>query len=220
MQLITVYLMPGLAASPLIFQKLKLSESQFKTVLLEWQLPLSLDESLSAYAKRMALKVTAKNAVLVGVSFGGILVQEMAQFCEPQKTIIISSVKCRAELPVRMHWVADLKIYNALPYSLASHLQLLKKMSFGDYFKKRVELYEKFLSVNDKLYLKWAVKNVVQWERKSIDTSVIHIHGTADEIFPTVNLKGFIAVEGGSHIMILNKYKWLNENLPQIIKNE
>lgn len=212
--------MPGLAASPLIFQKLNLSKNLFKTVYLEWHLPLSLEESLQEYAKRMALKVTDKNAILIGVSFGGILVQEMVKFCNPQKTIIISSVKSRLELPARMHWVADLKIYNALPYSLASHLQLLKKLPFGDYFKKRVGLYEKFLSVNDKLYLKWAIKNVVQWERTEVDASVIHIHGTADEVFPISNLSGFIPVEGGTHIMILNKYKWLNENLPKIIENE
>lgn len=212
--------MPGLAASPLVFQRIKLSNTDFKIVLLEWQMPLSIDESLIDYAARMAEKVIDKNAVLIGVSFGGILVQEMAQFCNPQKTIIISSVKSRDELSVLMRWVSNFKIYNVLPYSLASHLQLIRKLPFGVYFKKRIALYEKFLSVNDKLYLKWAVKNLVEWQRKKPDSNIIHIHGTADGVFPVANIKNYIAVKSGSHIMVLNKYKWLNENLTQIIKNE
>ena len=86
-----VYLMPGLSASPLIFERIRLPEDQFETIRLEWEIPHD-GESLSQYAKRMAAKVTHENPVLIGVSFGGILVQEMAQFLKPLKVIIISSV--------------------------------------------------------------------------------------------------------------------------------
>ena len=37
-------------------------------------------ESLASYAKRMSQRVEHKNPVLLGVSFGGILVQEMAKY--------------------------------------------------------------------------------------------------------------------------------------------
>jgi thioesterase domain-containing protein len=37
------------------------------------------DESLDEYAKRIAEKIKLENPVLIGVSFGGILVQEMAK---------------------------------------------------------------------------------------------------------------------------------------------
>ena len=67
-------------------------------ILLEWELPLD-NESLSEYAQRISKKVTHKNPVLIGVSFGGILVQEMAKFLEVSKVIIISSVKSNLEFP-------------------------------------------------------------------------------------------------------------------------
>lgn len=54
-------------------------------------------------------------------------------------------------------------------------------------------------------------------ERTVIDTDVIHIQGDADEVFPVKNIQNYIPVRGGTHIMILTKYKWLNENLPKII---
>lgn len=46
---------------------------------LSWVLPKQ-NETLVDYAKRMAKKVKHDNAVLIGVSFGGVLVQEMASF--------------------------------------------------------------------------------------------------------------------------------------------
>jgi type III secretory pathway component EscU len=55
------------------------------------------------------------------------------------------------------------------------------------------------------------------WDRKKVDPKVIHIHGDADEIFPIKNIKNCIVVKGGTHIMILSKYKWFNTNLPKII---
>ena len=40
--------------------------------------------------------------------------------------------------------------------------------------------------------------------------------------FTITDLKSFpfIVVKGGTHIMILNKFRWLNENLPKIILEE
>jgi len=84
--------MPGLAASSSIFEKIELPNTIFEIHFLEWMLPLP-KESLKNYAKRMALSVQHQEVVLVGVSFGGILVQEMAQFLQVRKLIIISSVK-------------------------------------------------------------------------------------------------------------------------------
>ena len=74
-----------------------------------------------------------------------------------------------------------------------------------------------YLSVNDKKYLDWAIEHVLIWNRKKTDDKVIHIHGDADDVFPIKNIKNCIVVKGGTHAMILFKYKWMNENLPRII---
>ena len=49
------------------------------------------------------------------------------------------------------------------------------------------------------------------------DPNLVHIHGDKDLIFPIENIIDSIVVKGGTHIMILNKYKWMNENLPKLI---
>lgn len=216
---IPVYFMPGLAASPSIFERIELPKDTFEMHLLEWFLP-NKNETLQSYAKRMAEKVKHDNAVLVGVSFGGVLVQEMAQFLNLKKLIIVSSVKCNAELPRRLKFAKTTKAYKLLPTGLMQDVELLTKLAFGDVLKKKLKLYEQYLHRREKEYLDWAIEQMVCWERVEVDTKVIHIQGDADEVFPVKNIKKFINVKGGTHLMILNRYKWFNQNLPKIILDQ
>jgi thioesterase domain-containing protein len=216
MSKIAVYMMPGLAASSLIFEKISLPEVQFEIFLLEWKIP-EPNETLKSYAKRMAKNVVHNNVVLIGVSFGGILVQEMSAFLNVRKVIIISSVKNNNEFPLKMKMAKSTKAYKLIPTSLLINVESLAKFSFGEVISQRIKLYEKYLSIRDKRYLDWAIEQVVCWDRNITDQSVVHIHGDADDVFPIKNIDNAIVIKNGTHIMILNKHKWLNENLPDII---
>ena len=214
---IHVYFMPGMAASSTIFERIQLQTDVFEIHLLEWVLPEKL-ETIEDYAQRMAKNVKHDKVILVGVSFGGILVQEMKAFLNTRKVIIISSVKSNAELPRKMKIAKTTKAYKLIPTQLLENIEHLAKFAFGSsIIKQRLKLYEKFLSVRDKSYLDWAIENIINWKRTEIDTEIIHIHGDADEVFPLKYIKNAIVVKGGTHIMILTKYRWLNDNLPKIM---
>lgn len=216
MSKIPVYFMPGLAASATIFERIALPEDVFEMHLLEWEIPLA-NESLAEYAQRITKKIKHENPVLIGVSFGGILVQEMAKYIETKKVIIISSVKSNLEFPRRFKIAKATKAYKLIPMSLILNLENLAKFSFGEKINHRLKLYEKFLSVRDIGYLEWAVEKVILWDRTIADNEVVHIHGDMDDVFPIKYITDCIVVKGGTHVMILNKYKWLNANLPAII---
>lgn len=209
-------MMPGLAANSLIFENIKLPESSFEIHLLDWEIPVK-NETLLQYAERMAKLVKQDKAVLIGVSFGGVLVQEMAHFLDLRKLIIISSIKSNLELPLPMRIAKTTKAYKLMPTSLFQNMESLVKLSFGNVIKQRLKLYQKYMSMREKVYLDWAIEQMVLWNRVEVDPSVIHIHGDADAIFPIKYIKNCVVVKGGTHIMILNKYKWFNENLPRII---
>jgi pimeloyl-ACP methyl ester carboxylesterase len=216
MSKIAVYFMPGLAASATIFERIALPEDIFEMHLLEWEIPLS-NESLAEYAQRITKNIRHENPVLIGVSFGGILVQEMAKYINARKVIIISSVKSNLEFPRRLKIAKTTKAYKLIPMSLILNLDNLAKFSFGEKMNHRLKLYEKFLSVRDIGYLQWAVEKIVLWDRTVADERVIHIHGDLDDVFPMRYVNGCIVIKGGTHIMILSKYRWLNANLPAII---
>ncbi|MBE9491188.1 MAG: alpha/beta hydrolase [Bacteroidetes bacterium] len=217
-EMIHVYFMPGMAANPAIFEYIELPKDRFKTHWLEWIIP-NPNDSIADYAERLAQNVEHKNSVLIGVSFGGIMVQEMSKFLKLKKIVVVSSVKSSSELPKRMKIAKRTKAYKLIPTQLLSNVDALAKYAFGDTVLKRVELYKKYLSVNDKRYLDWAIKQVVCWEQDIPIPNIIHIHGEKDSVFPIYNIKDCIKIKGGTHIMIINKYKWFNENLPKLILN-
>ncbi len=218
MSKIPVYFVPGLAASPLIFERIVLPDDFFEMHFLEWIIP-DKNEAIEKYAKRMLEQVKHDNPVLIGVSFGGIIVQEMAKWIPVQKLIVISSVKSNTEFPRRMKWARSTRIYKLLPTKWVSNIELLAKFAFGKTVVHRMDLYKKYLSVRNPVYLDWALEQIILWKQQSQISGIVHIHGDKDDVFPIKYIANCIVVKGGTHILILNKYKWLNENLPEIILN-
>lgn len=213
---IHVYLMPGMAANPSIFENIRLPESQFIIHLLRWKVPFK-GETISEYALRMTREIKEANPVLIGVSFGGIMVQEMFKHIKVRTLIIISSVKRKSELPKRMVFARYTKVHKLLPTGLVNNVELLSKYAFGDVVTKRLELYEKFLSIRDKSYIDWSLDQIINWEQENPPEGIIHIHGNKDAVFPVGNIQDYIEIEGGTHIMIINRHRWFNQYLPQLI---
>ena len=215
---IPVYFMPGMAANPTIFENIKLDPNIFETHYLSWDLPHK-GESLVAYAKRMTHRVMHKNPVLIGVSFGGILVQEMAKLMEVRKIVLISSVKSKEELPKKMLFAKYTNIHKLIPTQLVANIELVAKFAFGDFLQKRIDLYEKYLSVRDPYYIDWSIDQIVNWNQSAPLSNTVHVHGDLDTVFPVYHLKDYIPIPKGTHSMIIYKYKWFNENLPNILKD-
>lgn len=208
---IHIYCMPGLGASPKIFEHIQLPEDQFEIHLLAWKVPLSLEESIQDYAQRMCNDVKHKRPVLLGVSFGGMLVQEMSKIIDVRHTIIISSVKTHHELPNRLKLAKNTKAYKLFPTWLVENFEEYTKYFLGDYLKKRAELYKMYLSVRNKLYMEWAIYNVLHWKQETAINNLTHIHGIEDNVFPVKHIKEFIPVEKGTHVMILMKAKTISQ---------
>ena len=211
-----VYFVPGLAAGSEIFRNIKLPET-YEVHILEWLIP-EKEEGLQAYAKRMALRVKEKNAILIGVSFGGVVAQEMSDFLKLKKLIIISSVKSRNELPRRMKLASFTKAYKLIPTSLVVNTGDLTKYSIGPKTKKRLALYQEYLHVRDKHYLDWALEKMITWDRQEKFENVIHIHGDHDMVFPIKYITDCEVIKGGTHIMILNKGKKISKKLLEIFE--
>ena len=213
---IHVYFMPGMAANPSIFKNIDLPKENFEQHLLEWSVPKK-DATLTEYALEMTKLVKHENPVLLGVSFGGMLVQEMARHITTKKVIVVSSVKHESELPKRMLFAKYTKIHKLLPTGLVNNVELLTKYAFGETVAKRLELYEEYLSIRDKYYIDWSLDQIVNWKCTYCPDCIVHIHGEKDAVFPIGNINNCIPVKNGTHTMIIHRAKWFNEHLPTII---
>ena len=208
--------MPGLAASPDIFQYIDLPSPQFQLHYLDWFVP-EPEMSLSDYALRLARQVVHPNPVLIGVSFGGMLVQEMGRFLDTRRIIIISSIKCVEEMPRRLVVARYTQLHRLLPTGMINNLEVLTRFAFGDMVKKRLKLYERYLGMRDKTYLDWSIDRIVHWDRETPVPGLVHIHGDRDSVFPMMHIGDCLPVPGGTHTMIIHRHKWFNERLPAII---
>jgi len=217
MSKIPIYFVPGLGASTLIFENLQLPEDQFEVHYLDWLIPKAQNEGIAEYAKRMCQRITHENPVLVGVSFGGVMVQEMGKLIPTRKIIIISSVKARNEIPKRLKLAKATKAYKLFPTKSMQNIETYQKYAFNGFTKKKIELYKKYMSMNDEMYLPWAIHNVLHWDQKQPNNDIVHIHGNEDSVFPIKHIKNCIHVSGGTHVMILNKAKKISKILMEVI---
>ena len=212
----SIYLMPGMAANPRIFEFLMFPDN-FQVFHLSWITP-EKEESIQNYAKRMCDRVKHPKPILIGVSMGGILVQEMASFLDYEKVIIVSSVKSNKELPSHMKLAQITNAHRLLPTQWIKNIESLAIFVLGNSLKKRFELYDRYLSERDPDYLSWAIDVIINWKKSVANKDVIHIHGKSDTVFPIKNILSPCIEIPGDHAIILTQYNWFNKNLPNIIQ--
>ncbi|MGK0325112.1 MAG: hypothetical protein ACJA2M_002733 [Polaribacter sp.] len=207
--------MPGLAAGPEIFERLELPSDTYELHFLTWKTPLDLDETITNYAMRMTTDIKHPNPVLIGVSFGGIIVQEMNKFIDTKKIIIISSVKSTSELSKNFKIARKSKIYKLFPTRIVTNFEKYDKFFIGKSLEKKAKMYRKYLSVRGESYIKWSIYNVISWKQEKPLENIVHIHGTNDHVFPFKNIEKCIKIEDGTHSMILLKAKEISKIIHQ-----
>jgi len=217
---IHIYFMPGLAASSRIFEYIQVTHDRFAFHYLEWIEPDNEKQSIADYAAKYLSKITHQHPVLIGVSFGGILIQEIGRLIAVHKLIIISSIKSQDELPNRLKYLRKSGIYRLFPTKRLSKIDDFSKYEFHPSLKKKGELYNKYLSIRNEKYLNWAIRNVLYWSGNATQQDLIHIHGTNDEIFPIKHIKNSIPVEGGTHAMIIVKAKKISQIIETLLLDD
>lgn len=194
-----------MSASSAIFERIKLPEDKYKMHFLEWLMPLSKNESLKDYVKRFAKQITEKNAVFIGVSFGGVLAQELAQILPCKKIILISSVKSPNEYSTFFKIVKSTRVYKLLPISFINWGEDFLRKNGSKKIKNTLTVYRKFLPIRNKTYTQWAVRSFLHWKGCKNDKDLLHLHGDKDKIIPVKYIRQCILINRGTHVMILTK---------------
>lgn len=214
---IPVYFIPGLAAGKEIFDFIHLPKNKYNIHYIEWLIPKSRKEKLEDYVLRMSEQVKHKNPILIGVSFGGIIAQELAKIIPVRKIILISSVKNRGEFPRRLRWIKALKVYRLFPAKAFQNIHNFNRYAFGKSLSKKAVLYNKYLNVRDEKYLRWAIYSVLSWKQKESLPDILHIHGSNDPIFPIKYIDSPVVIKGGNHAIILTKAKQISHIIKESI---
>jgi len=206
-----IYFVPGTAATSKIFERIELPKDQFELHFLEWSIPDSKNENLHNYVKSLCAQIKHDKPSLVGVSFGGIIVQEMAKIIDYDKLIVVSSIKNKYELPKKLRLIKKALLFRLAPVYFITFIENIISLLYGISAQKKIDAYKTYLSQRDPIYLKWAIKQALYWDQEKTIPGIIHIHGDKDIIFPIENISACITIKNGSHIMIMTKAKQISK---------
>lgn len=214
-----VYLIPGQGADYRLFSKLKLDEKYES-----WDILLVRPEknmTMRDYAIKLAEQIdTTKEFSIIGVSIGGMLAVELNEIVKPKQTIIISSAKCREEIPGRYRFMKKIPINKIVPPGLYKAGSKVAQPLVEPDRKNGKEVFVQMLNDKDAKFLKRATYMIVNWERKDYPEEIIHIHGTNDNTIPHKNVKANYYIEGGSHMMVLTKGEEISKLVNQVLNSE
>ncbi|MGB0403882.1 MAG: alpha/beta hydrolase [Salibacteraceae bacterium] len=205
----TIYQISGLGAGVEVFSTISLS---CKTVFIPWLQPHK-KESLKDYSKRMATTIdTEEEFCLMGVSFGGIVCQEIAKIVNPKTIFLISSVTQSSEVPFIMKLPAKLGLNSLIPQKGIERSKEITHFLFGAKRKSEKQFLNNILDKIDIEYLKWSTAQIGLWNQKSRLNNTVRFHGKKDFLFPRMFQKRvdywlenghFASVQEGKKISVI-----------------
>jgi pimeloyl-ACP methyl ester carboxylesterase len=214
-----IYLIPGQGSDYRLFKNLQI-DSRFEVRDISYCIP---DENMTLpeFARELSIQIdTSQPFILIGVSLGGMIATEIGEFMNPKKIILISSAKCRDELPKRYKFQRSFPIYKMISGGLTKKGAKIMQPIVEPDRNREKETFKSMLNDKDPEFLKRTVKMILEWERSDYRSDIIHIHGDNDNTIPIRNVKYNYLIKNGSHMMVLTKGAEISNLINEIlIKN-
>lgn len=208
-----VYLLPGVGCDARLFHRLELDGLAAKK--LEWP-RFGPNETLASIAETLAAQVNITEPhVLVGVSMGGMVAQELAMFTNPRKVILISSWTGPHEWNALARINARLGLHRVIrDWSVRAAWPV----------KRLIDRRERSIDVllfdmarkQGASQLRRGTAAIMRWKGSRWQGTTVRIHGDKDIVtplrFPVDHL-----VKGGQHVMVLTRPKEVSRLLREAI---
>lgn len=213
-----IYCFSGLGADERVFQYMDFSPHELVHV--KWIEPKK-KETLQNYALRIGKSIynTHEPFALMGLSFGGMLVQELSKKMKPQKTIVISSIAGKHEKPFRMRVTNFFRLYDYIPSKYFNQPSKIGFRLFGAKSEREKQLLSDILSESDPNYIRWALNAISRWDNSEV-VPAFRIHGNEDNLFPYTKVKHDYTVKGGGHLMVVSHPKEIEREIMKFIGSE
>lgn len=214
-----VYFFSGQGSDERIFEKIYLN-TNFQIVHINYPIPKK-GATMAEYAREISLQIdTTQKYIFIGVSLGGMICSELVDFLTPEKIIVISSAKCREELPFRYRFQKSVPLNKIIPGKLIKiGAQVLQPFVEPDRSKNK-DVFKSMLKNKHAIYYKRTVNMIINWNRERANSKIIHIHGTNDHTIPIRNVQVNFIIDKGSHMMTLTRGEEINNLIQSILTQE
>jgi pimeloyl-ACP methyl ester carboxylesterase len=199
------YILSGLGADERVFDQIDFGP--FAPVFIPWEPLGHRNQTLESYVKQLSRHVQTSDPILIGISFGGIVAQEMSALFGNCPVLIMSSVIMRSELPFSMRLSGLIGLHKLIPIKRVLKNNSINHWHFGTKTESERKTLDQILADSDPVFTKWAIHQVANWERtEKVPAKVLHIHGEADRIFPISKVTPDYTIPAGTHFMTVSKH--------------
>ncbi len=186
---------------------------------MEWITP-KLHESIENYALRLSKEIKEPDPIIIGLSFGGIMAVEIARQIKTRKLILIASAKSKNEIPFYLKFIGRLNLQQFIPIRLLKSANVITYFFFGATTSENKALLRQILKDTDPIFLKWAINAVLKWKNEEYVQDVTHLHVNKNRILPSNFVKVDIVIDGGGHLMTLDKFNLINREIERILHSD
>lgn len=213
----TIYVFSGLGVDRRVFDKI-LWPGNVEVCHVDW-IPVIPKESLQEYAYRLSENICAEQSILVGLSFGGIVAQEVAKNVLTSKVVLLASLKEFDRKPCYLTVLRYLPLHRFIPVRFFKWHNRFLDWIFGITSLENSKMLKQILKDTDPVFLKWAIDKIISWKPTGCEAVVQQIHGAEDKIFPLKNCSNpDIVITKAGHFMTIENYKQVSIALAEIIE--
>ncbi|MGV3539402.1 MAG: alpha/beta fold hydrolase [Rufibacter sp.] len=199
-----IYLLSGLCADERLFQFLQLAHPHPKV--LQWVPPLPQD-IMATYATRLISQIEPgqEPPILIGLSFGGMMVQEMAKQIAVKRVILLSSLANTRELPWHYRLAGALQMQHWLPLGFFKQCLAPAYWLFGAKTPAERQILKAIIRETDIPFLRWSLNQILHWSHSANPAEVVILHGDKDKILPVPKLPNVHVINGGEHLIVMSR---------------
>ena len=195
-----IYALPGVGCDHRLYDLIEWPEGH-QVVKLDWP-PFMKNDTLAAIAGRMVPQIDATQPhMLIGVSMGGMVAQELAALTHPRKVVLISSWTGPQEWTPFVRMCAFLRLHVLIrEWTMRAFWPLKRRLA------PRPNMVEQLLwdmaCQQTARQMRYGVGAVLRWKGSPWKGPVVRIHGDKDLITP-LRFQVDHLVPGGPHVMVM-----------------
>lgn len=210
----TLYLLPGIGCDHRLYERLELEG--LDTVLLDWP-EFAPGCTLQDIALALRPQVDASRPhILVGVSMGGMVAQELAVLTGPEKVVLISSWTGPQEWPLFVRLNARLRpLWTINRFSLWATWPFKRMLGRRDRAIDRL-LYDMAVE-QTAAKIRRGVGAILAWPGSRWTGPLTRIHGDRDLVIP-LRFQVDHRITGGTHIMVVTRAAEVSAALRAVLK--
>lgn len=212
-----IFFFSGLGANELAFSKI--GDLDYPKIMVGW-IKNHKNESLNSYAKRLIEIYKIKSSdYLAGLSFGGLIAQEIANILGNSSVILISSFRDKSDLKFVFKFALNLRIHQIFPMIKIPIIEeiIANILNSGSADSKKV--LKEMIKTTDYRLMNWSINKIAESKfDPNSNITLFNILGNKDRILSRWSNPNSFIIDGGSHFMVYDKADELTEILAEILK--